>query len=159
MKIEQKGTKEIIFTQPHLIDNILNNLGFKHAKDGKEPPAASSRILTRNNDRVDHNKSLHYRLVIGKLNYLEKGTRADISLATHQCARFAAATKKSHACTVRWLGRYLLHCGSELISLVDWKFMSMLHSPGIEIRNTLRQVTVMRQDLDMDTSSSTTDVP
>ena len=47
--------------------------------------------------------------MIGKLNYLEKATRPDISFATHQCARFAAAPKKSHSRAVRWLGRYLLH--------------------------------------------------
>ena len=42
VKIERKSTNKIIFTQPHLIDDILNDLGLKHAKDGKEPPAASS---------------------------------------------------------------------------------------------------------------------
>ena len=51
----------------------------------------------------------HYRSVIGKLDYLEKAMRPDISFATHQCARFAAAPKKSHSHAVRWLGRYLLH--------------------------------------------------
>ena len=35
--------------------------------------------------------------------------RPDISFATHQCARFAAAPKKSHTRAVRWLGRYLPH--------------------------------------------------
>ena len=109
VKIEQKGTDKITFTQPHLIDDILNDLGLTHAKDGKETPAASSRILTRNDDGVDHDKSFHYRSVIGKLNYLEKATRPDISFATHQCARFAAAPKKSHSRAVRWLGCYLLH--------------------------------------------------
>ena len=109
VKIEQKSTDEIIFTQPHLIDDILNDLGLKHAKDEKETPAASSRILTRNDNGVDHDKSFHYRSVIGKLNYLEKATRPDISFATHQCARFVADPKKTHARIVRWLGRYLLH--------------------------------------------------
>ena len=42
------------------------------------------------------------------MNYLEKATRPDISFATHQCARFVADPKKSHARAVRWLGRYLL---------------------------------------------------
>ena len=105
----EKGTNERIFTQPHLIDDILNDLGLKHAKDGKETPSASSRILTRNDDGVDHDKSFHYRSVIGKWNYIENATRSDISYATHHCARFAAAPKKSHSCAVRWLGRYLLH--------------------------------------------------
>ena len=109
VKIEQKSTNKIIFTQPHLIDDILNDLGLKHAKNGKETSAASSRILTRNDDRVDHDKSFHYQSVIGKLNYHEKATRPDISFATHQCARFAAAPKKSHTRVVRWLGCYQLH--------------------------------------------------
>ena len=42
LKIKRKSTNEMIFTQPHLIDNILNDLGLKHAKDGKETPAASN---------------------------------------------------------------------------------------------------------------------
>ena len=54
VKIERKSKTEIICTQPHLIDNILNDLGLKHAKDGKDTPAASSRILMRNDDGVDH---------------------------------------------------------------------------------------------------------
>ena len=127
VKIVQKSTNEIIFTQPHLIDNILNDLGLKHVKDGKETPAASSQVLMRNNDRVDHDKSFHYRSVIGKLNYLEKATRPDISFATHQCARFAAAPKKSHTHVVHWLGHIYStpgrrECGSELISLAVWKY-------------------------------------
>ena len=97
VKIERKSPKEIIFTQPHLIDDILNDLGLKHAKDGKETPTASSQILTCNDNRTDHDKSFHYRSVIGKLNYLEKATRPDISFATHQCACFVADPKKSHA--------------------------------------------------------------
>ena len=71
VKIERKNPNEIIFTQPHLVDDILNDLGLRHAKDGKETPAASSRILTRNDSGTDHDKLFHYRSVIGKLNYLE----------------------------------------------------------------------------------------
>ena len=45
--------------------------------------------------------------MIGKLNYLEKATRSDISYAVHQCARFVSDPKVEHGETVRWLGRYL----------------------------------------------------
>ncbi len=34
--------------------------------------------------------------MIGKLNYLEKGTRSDISYIVHQCARFTDDPKESH---------------------------------------------------------------
>ena len=109
VKIERTSANEIIFTQPHLIDDILNDLGLQHAKEGKETPGASSRILTRNENGAVHDKSFHYRSLIGKLNYLEKATWPDISFATHQCARYMSDPKKSHARAVRWIGRYLLH--------------------------------------------------
>jgi len=51
--------------------------------------------------------SFHYRRIIGKLNYLEKSTRPDISYATHQCACFSADPRQPHADAVKWLGRYL----------------------------------------------------
>ena len=97
VKIERKSQNEIIFTQPHLIDDILHDLGLQHAKDGKETPAASSWILTRNDNGADHDKSFHYHSIIGKLNYLKKATRPDISFATHQCDRYVSYPKKSHA--------------------------------------------------------------
>ena len=68
VKIERKGTNKIIFTQPYLIDDIINDLGHKHAKDGKETLASSSRILMQNDDEIDHDKSFHYCSVVGKLN-------------------------------------------------------------------------------------------
>ena len=112
VNIDRTGPNEIIFTQPHLIDDILNDLWLQHAKDGKETPAVSSRILTRNDGGPDHDKSFHCHSVIGKLNYLEKATRPDISFATHQCARYVADPKKNHARAVQWLGCYLSNCQS-----------------------------------------------
>jgi hypothetical protein len=51
--------------------------------------------------------AFNYRSVVGKLNYLEKATRSDISYAIHQCARFVSDPKVEHGEAVRWLGRYL----------------------------------------------------
>ena len=50
----------------------------------------------------------HFRSVIGKLNFLEKSTRPDISVSVHQCARFSERPKRSHAEAVKRIGRYLL---------------------------------------------------
>ena len=49
-----------------------------------------------------------YRSVIGKLNFLEKSTRGDISYPVHQCARFASDPRESHAEAVKRIGRYLM---------------------------------------------------
>ena len=46
--------------------------------------------------------------MIGKLNFLEKSTRPDISVSLHQCAHFSKRPKRSHAEVVKTIGRYLL---------------------------------------------------
>ena len=73
----------------------------------RSTPAASSKVLTRHSQSPNFDGSFNYRSVIGKLNYLEKATRSDISFAVHQCARFVSEPKKEHGEAVRWLGRYL----------------------------------------------------
>jgi hypothetical protein len=73
----------------------------------KTTPAASSKLLSRHSDSPDFDCSFDYRSVIGKLNYLEKGSRSDIAYITHQCARFSTCPKKQHGEAIRWLGRYL----------------------------------------------------
>jgi hypothetical protein len=52
-------------------------------------------------------RSFHYRRIIGKLNYLEKGSRSDIAYIVHQCARFVEDPKMEHGQALRRLGRYL----------------------------------------------------
>ena len=43
----------------------------------------------------------NYRSVIGKLNFLEKSTRPDITYAVHQCTHFSADPKQSHADAIK----------------------------------------------------------
>eukprot|EP00957_Ditylum_brightwellii_P149454 11381299-Ditylum_brightwellii.AAC.2 len=50
----------------------------------------------------------HYRLMIGKPNYLEKGRRGDISVSTHQCARFCEDPREPHAAAVEHIVCYLM---------------------------------------------------
>ena len=73
----------------------------------KNTPAASSQILRRHEESNKFDNSFDFRSVIGKLNYLKKGSRSDISYISHQCARFMSDPKSDHAQAVRWLGRYL----------------------------------------------------
>lgn len=53
-------------------------------------------------------KSWNYKQVVGKLNFLKKSTRVDISYTVHQCSQFMADPKKSHADMVKRIGWFLL---------------------------------------------------
>ena len=108
VNIDRKDDGTIHLTQPHLIDSILRDLNLDDDKvKTKTIPACSSRILKKHQDSEPFDKSFNYRSVIGKLNYLERGSRSDIAYITHQCARYTENPKKEHGQALRWLGRYL----------------------------------------------------
>ena len=107
VNIDRKQDGVFEFTQPHLIDKILEALKFRDNTKSKATPASSSKLLYRNQDSESHDESFHYRSVIGMMNYLEKGSRSDIAYAVHQCARFSSDPKMEHAKAVRWIGKYL----------------------------------------------------
>jgi hypothetical protein len=110
VKISRQPDGSIHLTQPHLIDQIISDLWLdRHdSVSTKMTPAAVSQLLRRCTASEDFDGHFKYRSVIGKLNYLEKTSRPDISYAVHQCARFSGAPKKEHAKALKWLGRYLI---------------------------------------------------
>ena len=109
VNIDRKSKDEIHLTQPHLIDAILRDLNLDgEGVKTKDTPASSSRILMRHSDSTPFDESFNYRSVIGKLNYLERGSRSDIAYIVHQCARFTSDPKIQHGKAIMWLGRYLL---------------------------------------------------
>lgn len=108
VNIERSADGTVTLTQPHLVDQILDDLKMNDSNvKTKDTPAATGTILRKFADSPDFDNSFHYRSVIGKLNYLEKCTRPDIAYAAHQCARFTEHPKVEHAKAVRWLARYL----------------------------------------------------
>jgi hypothetical protein len=108
VKISRQDDGTILLTQPHLIDQIISDLGLKPNTKTKEMPALTSKILTRDINGHPFREDWHYRSIIGKLNFLEKSTRPDLAYAVHQCARFSADPKASHAQAVKQIGRYLM---------------------------------------------------
>ena len=106
--IEKKSDGTIKLSQRHLIVQILHDL--KMDIDDlkiKETPCKSSEILKVGSQSKPFDGSFHYQSIIGKLNYLEKGNRSDISYITHQCARYTENPMEIHAKDIRWLARYL----------------------------------------------------
>jgi hypothetical protein len=59
----------------------------------------------------------HYWSIIGKLNFLEKSTRPDISYVVHQCARLSNNPKVSHALEAKRIVKYLVGTKDEGIYL------------------------------------------
>lgn len=103
----KKDSHGIKLHQPHLIEQISNDVGINHSAAGKEIPAPSTKTLTRDSEGEDFDNLFDYRLVVGKLNFLEKSMRPDIAYAVHQCARYCTEPKKSHGDAIVHLVKYL----------------------------------------------------
>jgi len=99
--IEKTSDKEIRMSQPHLMKQIIKDIGMNTNTKPRKLPAASSKILKRHQESKERDKSFNYRSVVGKLNYLEKSARPDISYSTHQCARFVEDPKVKHSKAIR----------------------------------------------------------
>ena len=99
--------KTITLNQPQLIGSILKDVKFQSIMKEKDTLALSSVLLQKDTQDKPFNNDFHYQRVIGKLNFLEKSTRPDISYAVHQGARFCEHPKQSHGKAVRRLCRHL----------------------------------------------------
>ena len=109
INIERRKDGTIHMTQPHLIKQIIEDLKLSAGNvKTKTTPASSSKLLTKHESSASFDGHFDYRSVIGKLNYLEKGTRSDIAYIVHQCARFTLDPKVEHGEALKWLGRYLI---------------------------------------------------
>ena len=86
----------------------MNDLHLQTGSNPKPTPAVTSTLLHKDTNSPDMQPEFHYCSVIGKLNFLEKSMRLDISVSVHQCARLSESPKKSHAEAVKRIGRYLL---------------------------------------------------
>ena len=83
---------------------INTTLGLDKISAAKNIPAASSKILKRLEDSANFDGAFNYRLVVGQLNYVEKGTRMDIACSANQCARFTESPIFEHGLALRWIG-------------------------------------------------------
>eukprot|EP00978_Attheya_sp_CCMP212_P002524 scaffold5126_cov29-Attheya_sp.AAC.3 len=101
VKVEKLDDGTMTLTQPHLIDQIISDLGLKDNTKTKELPALSSRVLNKDVDGLPFKET-------GKINFLEKSTHPELAYASHHCARFSFDPKDSHAQAIKQIGRYLM---------------------------------------------------
>jgi hypothetical protein len=117
VKVSKPTSDTIELKQPHLIQQILDDIGMKSNTKTKDKAAPSSTILRRDLDGEPFREKWDYRSIIGMLNFLEKSTRPEIAYAVHQCARFASNPRQSHANAIKYLCRYLFTTKDKGISL------------------------------------------
>ena len=125
IQIKRQADGSVHLSQPQLIDSTIKDLHLQQSSNPKSTPAVTSKLLHKDTDGLDMLPEFHYRSVIGKLNFLEKSTRPDISVSVHQCTCFSESPKKSHAKAVKHIGRYLLATrdkGLVILPNKDWHF-------------------------------------
>jgi hypothetical protein len=101
---EPDGTTH--FKQAGLICSILHDL---HLTDSASKPSPAVHVLHPDSNGLPREELWNYRSIIGKLNFLAQMTRPDISMAVHNCARFASNPTSLHEQAVKRIGRYLAH--------------------------------------------------
>ena len=125
IQIKRQPDGSVHLSQPQLIDSIIKDLHLQANSNPKDTPAVTSTLLHKDTEGPEMLPEFHYRSVIGKLNFLEKSTRPDISVSVHQCARFSESPKRSHAEAVKRIGRYLLATRDKGLIIrpnTDWHF-------------------------------------
>ena len=109
--------------KPFLIDRIAQALNFdpKTTKSATNNIPAGYPLLNKDENGPDRKASWKYRGIIGMLGYLQGTTRPDISMSTHQCARFDNDPHLSHEQAVKRIVRYIL----------DTRDKGMIYRPDI----------------------------
>ena len=96
----------IKFTQPHLIDRFVKLIGRDKNINVTLTPGIKS-LLHKDLEGLQRKHSWNYKQAIGMLTYLQGTTRPDITMLTHQAARFSIDPKLSYERGVHRIGRYL----------------------------------------------------
>jgi hypothetical protein len=107
VKHESQGKLEL--KQKFLIERILKAVDLdKETTNASKPTPVMKPLLHKDLDGLVRKFDWNYRSIVGMLGYLQNSTRPDISMATHQCARFNNNPKLSHERSIRRVCKYLL---------------------------------------------------
>ena len=102
--------KGFTFSQPFLIDQIIQALGFdpKTTKVPTDNNPAGYPLLNKDENGPARKASWTYRCIIGMLGYFQGTTRRNIAMANHQCAIFHNDTNLSHERRINHINRYIM---------------------------------------------------
>jgi hypothetical protein len=108
--IQKVGVDGFELSQPFLIDCLVSFVedGCELDLNAKEPPTPVGKPLLHKDENGKVRKhTWNYGTAVGMSGYLQGSTRPDISMASHQCARFINDPKRSHERAMIRLVRYL----------------------------------------------------
>ena len=103
--VKVEGQTAYKFTQPGLINKILQDTGMQNS-NGKPTPTSNERPLGPELNSPPPKRDWNYASVIGMLLYL-CNSMPEITFAVSQCARFTHSTRAAHEMAVLRICRYL----------------------------------------------------
>ncbi len=107
--VKDKKSNSIELKQKFLIERIIQAVGLdKELSSASKPSPVIKPLLHKDLDGLPRKYEWNYRSLVGMIGYLQGSTRPDISMATHQCARFNNDPKLSHERSIRRIAKYLL---------------------------------------------------
>ena len=108
VEIEQLQGGGFSMSQPFLIQCILDAVNIDMAVTKSRPTPAVGPLLSKDEQGPNRKYDWKYRMLTGMLGYLQGTSRPDISMGTHQCARFNAEPKLCHEKAIKRICKYLL---------------------------------------------------
>eukprot|EP00956_Cyclotella_meneghiniana_P007593 scaffold10232_cov46-Cyclotella_meneghiniana.AAC.3 len=111
------GPEQFVLTEEGTLDKFLG-INIQPAGPGKDgvqldlnaketPTPVGKPLLHKDSNGKSRKHSWNYRTAVGMSGYLQGSTRPEISMASHQCARFVHDPKRSHERAMIRLVRYL----------------------------------------------------
>ena len=102
-------------TQTYLIESVLDAANIDLRMTNSRPTPSVGPLLTRYEGGPKRKNDWKYRTLTGILGYLQGTSSTDISMATHQCARFNANPKLCHERAVKRICKHLLDTKDKVI--------------------------------------------
>ena len=102
------GTFEL--SQPFLIERIVNFIKTEYESELNGKPSITpvgKPLLHKDTDGTPRKYNWNYWTAVGMIGYLQGSTRPEISMASHQCARFVNNPMRSHERAIIRIARYL----------------------------------------------------
>jgi hypothetical protein len=109
VEVVKNNDNSIQLKQKFLIERIIDAVNLnKDMTNSSKPTPVTKPLLHKDREGLPRKHEWNYRSLVGMLGYLQGSTRPDISMATHQCARFNNDPKLSHERALYRIVRYLV---------------------------------------------------